>query len=80
MSRLSNVGHLGVKELWSLARDPFMLVLIIYSFTFQIHIAATAMPEQLNKVPISIVDEDDSPLSARITSAFFRRSSCRPRR
>ncbi|NLW80979.1 MAG: ABC transporter permease [Desulfovibrionales bacterium] len=71
MSRLSNVGHLGVKELWSLARDPFMLVLIIYSFTFQIHIAATAMPEQLNKVPISIVDEDDSPLSARITSAFF---------
>jgi len=71
MSRLSNVGHLGVKELWSLARDPFMLVLIVYSFTFQIHIAATAMPEQLNKVPISIVDEDDSPLSARITSAFF---------
>ena len=71
MSRLSNVGHLGVKELWSLARDPFMLVLIVYSFTFQIHIAATAMPEQLNKVPISIVDEDDSPLSARIASAFF---------
>jgi ABC-2 type transport system permease protein len=70
MGRLANIYRLGVKELWSLVRDPTLLVLIAYSFTFQIYIAATALPEQLRKVPIAIVDEDDSPLSVRITSAF----------
>ena len=70
MSRAANIYRLGIKELWSLLRDPIMLVLIVYSFTFMIYVAATAMPESLNKVPISIVDEDDSPLSARIISAF----------
>jgi ABC-2 type transport system permease protein len=70
MSRASNIYRLGIKELWSLLRDPIMLVLIAYSFTFQVYIAATAMPETLSNVPIAIVDEDDSPLSARITSAL----------
>jgi ABC-2 type transport system permease protein len=70
MSRTSNIYRLGIKELWSLVRDPTMLVLIVYSFTFQIYIAATALPEGLSKVPIAIVDEDDSPLSARIISAI----------
>ena len=70
MSRASNIYRLGIKELWSLLRDPIMLVLIAYSFTFQVYIAATAMPEGLSNVPIAIVDEDDSPLSARITSAL----------
>ncbi len=70
MGHAANIYRLGIKELWSLVRDPTLLVLIAYSFTFQIYAAATAMPEQLNKVPIAIVDEDDSPLSVRITSAF----------
>ncbi|MBW7900451.1 MAG: ABC transporter permease [Rhodocyclaceae bacterium] len=68
---LHNVFHLGVKELRSLARDPVMLVLIVYAFTFSIHTAATAMPETLNKAPIAIVDEDRSPLSMRIVDAFY---------
>ena len=71
MVRASHIYRLGIKELWSLARDPIMLVLIIYSFTLQIYIHGTAMPEQLSNVPIAIVDEDNSPLSARITSAFY---------
>ena len=70
MSRASNIYRLGVKELWSLRRDPIMLVLIVYGFTFMIYVAATVMPESLNKVPISIVDEDGSPLSTRVISAF----------
>ena len=70
MRRLSNIYRLGVKELWSLARDPIMLLLIVWGFTVMIYVAATAMPESLHKVPIAIVDEDDSPLSARIVSAF----------
>ena len=71
MAKAANVYRLGVKELWSLARDPTMLVLIAYTFTVSIYVAATAMPETLHKAPIAIVDEDASPLSARIASAFF---------
>ncbi|HYH21466.1 MAG TPA: ABC transporter permease [Azospirillum sp.] len=69
--RVTNIVNLGVKELRSLARDPMMLVLIVYSFTLAIYTAATAMPETLNKAPIAIVDEDRSPLSARIAGAFY---------
>jgi ABC-2 type transport system permease protein len=67
---LRTIQHLGVKELWSLVRDPMMLVLVGYTFTVAIYISATAMPESLHKAPIAIVDEDASPLSARIAAAF----------
>jgi ABC-2 type transport system permease protein len=71
MIRGNNVFRLGVKELWSLVRDPIMLVLIAYTFTLSIYVAATAMPESLHNAPIAIVDEDGSPLSARIISSFY---------
>jgi len=70
MIRASHVYRLGTKELWSILRDPIMLVLIGYGFSLLIYIAATSMPDTLNKVPIAIVDEDRSPLSTRIISAF----------
>ena len=69
--RIANILHLGIKELRSLMRDPVMLFLIIYAFTFAIHTAATAMPETLHKAPIAIVDEDRSQLSQRIIDAFY---------
>jgi len=71
MQFLTNIYRLGVKELWSLARDPMMLFLITYTFTVSIYVAATAMPETLHKAPIAIVDEDASPLSAHIAAAFY---------
>lgn len=71
MRSLMNILRLGRKELWSLARDPMMVLLIVFSFTFSIYTAATAMPETLHNAPIAIVDEDGSPLSARIASAFY---------
>lgn len=71
MSRAANIYRLGIKELWSLVRDPMMLVLIAYTFTVSIYVAATAMPESLHRAPIAIVDEDGSPLSARIASALY---------
>ena len=70
--RAANILHLGVKELWSLARDPMMLVLIIFAFTVSIYSAAASLPETLNKAPIAIVDDDRSPLSQRIVDAFQR--------
>lgn len=75
---LANIYRLGVKELWSLWRDPVMLVLIVYSFTLSIHTSAKAIPEMLNNAPIAIVDEDHSPLSARIVSAFYPPQFTRP--
>nr|WP_295712561.1 ABC transporter permease [uncultured Halomonas sp.] len=71
MRRIANIYRLGIKEFWSLWRDPIMLVLIVYVFTIDIYTTATAMPETLNNAPIAIVDEDDSPLSTRIVSAFY---------
>lgn len=68
---LLNIWNLGVKELWSLWREPVMLVLIVYLFTVALYTAATAMPETLHNAVIAVVDEDRSPLSARITSAFY---------
>lgn len=68
---LANIYRLGIKELWSLARDPMLLILIVYSFTAAVYTSATSMPETLHMAPIAIVDEDASPLSSRIASAFY---------
>jgi ABC-2 type transport system permease protein len=70
-SFIANIYRLGIKELWSLVRDPMMLVLIVYTFTVSIYVAATAMPESLHNAPIAIVDEDGSSLSARIIASFY---------
>lgn len=68
---LANIYRLGVKELWSLWRDPMMLFLIGYTFTVAVYTAGTAMPETLHRTPIAVVDQDDSALSARIIDAFY---------
>jgi ABC-2 type transport system permease protein len=68
---LANVYHLGIKEFRSLLRDPIMLVLIVWVFTFGIYGAATMKPENLRMAPMAIADEDRSTLSARIGSAFY---------
>ena len=68
---LKHIYLLGVKELWGLYRDWILLVLIAYSFSFAIYTTATAMPDSLNKATIAFIDEDDSPLSRRIMSAFY---------
>jgi len=76
---LANIYRLGVKELWSLWRDPMLLVLIVYVFTLAVYTSATAMPDTLHKIPIAIVDEDNSPLSQRIVSAFYPPQFLTPR-
>ncbi|MCL2345545.1 MAG: ABC transporter permease [Desulfobulbus sp.] len=69
--RLQNIYRLGVKELWSLARDPMLMILIVFAFTAMIYSSATAQPETLYKAAIAVIDDDDSPLSQRLISAFF---------
>lgn len=69
--RGATILHLGVKELRSLLRDPMMIFLIVYIFSFGIYTMAKSVPDTLHKAPIAIVDEDRSQLSARIAGAFF---------
>jgi ABC-2 type transport system permease protein len=69
--RLATILHLGVKELRGLRRDTVLLVLMLHAFTLSVWTASTAAPETLRHAPIAIVDEDRSPLSARIVDAFY---------
>jgi ABC-2 type transport system permease protein len=70
--RAKNILHLGVKEFWSLIRDPIMIVLIAYSFSLSVYDVATGAPDTLHNASVAIVDEDQSPLSQRIVDAFQR--------
>ena len=74
----NNVWNLGYKELYSLVRDPVLLIMVIYIFTLAVYAAATAMPESLHHAPIAVVDEDGSQLSARIVDAFYPPYFSRP--
>jgi ABC-2 type transport system permease protein len=69
--RLDHVRDLGVKELRSLVRERFLLVLILIAFTVSVVAGTRASPETLRHTPIAIVDEDRSPLSARLAGAFL---------
>ncbi len=70
-TKFANIYNLGVKELWSLFRDPMLLILIAFTFTVSVYTAATAVPDGLQNAAIAIVDEDRSTLSERIQSAFY---------
>ena len=71
MRHLENIYFLGIKELWGLVRDPMLIFLIVFSFTFSTYSAGTAIPETLSKAPIAVIDEDHSQLSGRILSALY---------
>lgn len=77
--RIDHIYHLGIKELRGLFRDPIMLVLIVFSFTAAVYTAANAVPETLNRAAIAVVDEDRSPVSSRIITAFYPPSFLVPR-
>ena len=68
--RVSNIAQLGLKELRGLSRDPALLILIVYAFTISIYTSSRAQPETLNRAALAIVDEDNSPVSTRIITAF----------
>lgn len=68
--RLANILQLGVKELRSLLRDRMLLLLIAYAFSVAVYTGAVSTPETLNMAAIAVVDEDQSPASARIIMGF----------
>lgn len=71
MQRLRHIGQLGVKELLSLLRDPVLLFLIAYSFTFSVYTPAKSAVMDVVNASVAIVDEDDSTASRRVREALL---------
>src|ERR1700751_3737217 len=71
MRNLRHIFHLGIKEILSLARDPVLLFLIAYCFTFSVYTPAKSAVMDVINASVAIVDEDDSPLSRQIRDALL---------
>lgn len=71
MRWITNIYRLGIKELFSLLRDPVLMGLILYTFTVAIYTVANGVKTELNNASIAIVDEDRSVLSSTLTGAFL---------
>lgn len=68
---VKTVFRLGVKELYSLARDPVLMGLILYTFTFAIYSVANGVRTEVHNAAVAVVDEDRSVLSERIRGALL---------
>src|SRR5579862_9800101 len=71
MQRLAHIFHLGLKELLSLARDPVLLFLIAYSFTFSVYTPSKSAVMDLINASVAVVDEDGQEASRRIKEALL---------
>src|SRR5262252_1001023 len=71
MRPLRHIFHLGIKEILSLARDPVLLFLIAYCFTFSVYTPAKSAVMDVINASVALVDEDDSQLSRQIRDALL---------
>jgi len=71
MKMLKHIGHLGIKELLSLARDPVLLFLIAYCFTFSVYTPAKSAVMDVINASVAVIDEDGSEASRRIRAALL---------
>jgi len=69
--RLDSIYRLGIKELFSLRYDLFLVFLIIYFFSFGVYEGANSGNTDVNNASIAIVDEDMSMLSERIHDSIL---------
>jgi ABC-2 type transport system permease protein len=69
---LETIFRLGIKELYSLRRDPVLVALILYTFSFAVYTVANGVKTEVRNASIAFVDEDGSELSRRIRDAFLR--------
>jgi ABC-2 type transport system permease protein len=71
LRHLRHIGQLGIKELLSLARDPVLLFLIAYSFTFSVYTPAKSAVMDVINASVAVVDEDDSTVSRQIRDSLL---------
>jgi ABC-2 type transport system permease protein len=68
---LEHIYRLGIKELYSLRRDPVLVFLICYTFTFAIYTVASGVRTEVRNASIAFVDEDGTELSRRLRDGFL---------
>jgi len=68
---MRNIFRLGLKELWSLFRDPVLMGLVVYTFTGAVFAVAHGVQTEVRNAAIAVIDEDRSTLSARLRDAFL---------
>ena len=78
LTSLSHIWQLGLKELRSLWRDRLLLLFVIWAFSGALYTAAKAAPDRLHRAAIAVVDEDQSPLSQGIVTAFYPPTFMKP--
>jgi ABC-2 type transport system permease protein len=78
VQHVKHVLQLGVKELLSLFRDPVLLFLIVYSFTFSVYTPSKSAVMDVVNASVAVVDEDDSPASRQIREALLPPLFLRP--
>lgn len=71
MRHLRHIYQLGIKELLSLWRDPILLFLIAYSFTFSVYTPSKSAVMDVINASIAIVNEDDSEVARAIGDAML---------
>src|ERR1700741_4496678 len=71
MKNARHIIQLGLKELISLFRDPVLLFLIAYSFTFSVYTPAKSAVMDVINASIAVVDDDDSQASRRIRDGLL---------
>jgi ABC-2 type transport system permease protein len=71
MQRASHIFYLGLKELVSLSRDPVLIFLILYSFSFAVYTPAKSAVMDVVNASIAIVNEDDSEAARTIQQSML---------
>jgi ABC-2 type transport system permease protein len=71
MQHLRHIVRLGIKELLSLFRDPVLLFLIVYSFTFSVYTPSKSAVMDVINASIAVVDEDHSAVSRQIRDSLL---------
>ena len=71
MNVLGNIFWLGAKELRSFFRDYVLLGLVVYTFSYAVYVQGYSNAQELHNASVGVVDEDDSPLSARMIGALM---------
>jgi len=66
-----HIFQLGLKEMLSLARDPVLLFLIAYTFTFSVYTPSKSAVMDVINASVAIVNEDDSVAGRAIRDAML---------
>jgi ABC-2 type transport system permease protein len=75
-----HIFHLGIKELISLFRDPVLIFLIGYTFTFSVYTPSKSAVMDVVNASIAIVDEDNSDASRAVRDAMLPPQFLTPKR